>query len=270
MMFARINLSVVLAVLLVHGLTTATAAAGDLEDVRRTGKLRMLCFPHQESTFVRVDLTQGPMPERGPASRFHGFDVELMQGFAESLGVELEVVPIRQPSYQALIPDLLAGRGHLIASSFSITPEREEMVDFSRPYLETYEVVIARQGSGITSPEDLAGRRAATVAGSKHERDLLAEGIEADNLLRLDFTFDVYLAVAEGDADFAQVDSNSLRQVLPQMQGVEVSFRRPDIDRFGIAVRPDSDLLGLLDAYLAEKERSGGLATLIARHLGDD
>ena len=119
-----------------------------LAAVKARGKLIMLCFPHQESPFIRVDVEIG-------IDQYDGIDYEIMTGFARSLGVTLEVHPVK-PSFATLVPALLAGEGDVIASSFSITPERRQKVDFSRPYYAVHTVVLVRKDSHLASPADLA------------------------------------------------------------------------------------------------------------------
>lgn len=243
--------------------------AGDLATIEAQGKLVMLCFPHQESFFVRVDTSKGPMPRRGPANHFQGLDVELMQRFADELGVELELRPVEEPSYRALIPDLLADKGDLIASSFSITPERQELVSFSRPYYTTYRIIITRQGIEIASPGDFGAYRPTAVPGSSHFQTLVDMGIEPERIVARDFTLELYNALADGEADFAVVDHDSLLQLGDEYPTIRQVYRYPGDDRFGVAVRRGSDLLPRLDAFFERLEESGQLGEIIRRHYAD-
>ena len=229
--------------------------------------LVMLCFPHQESSFVRVDTRQGPMPRRGPSERFEGIDVELLERFASHLGVDLEIQTIEVPSYSALIPGLLEGKAHLIASSFSITAERLELVDFSTPYHVTYRQIISRKGLEVGSLEELTGLRAAVVEGTNHERFLRDLGVRDEQLVHVAFTLDVYNAVNDGDADYALVDHESVVRLLDEFENIEVAFRLEGEDRFGIAVRQGSDLLPVLNAWLEAMRAEGELDALIDAEL---
>lgn len=235
----------------------------DLAAVRARGRLVMVAFPHPESHFVHADLSRGPMPAFGPAERFDGVDVAIMRRFAASLGVELWVRRASEASYAALIPDLLAGQGDLIASSLSITDERKRRVAFSRPYHEVYPVVVVRAGSPIRRVEDLAAHDGSTIPGSSQEEHLRELGIPGDRLRPVSFMYENYAAVAEGDVDYTLVDSGSAARVMPRFAGLEIAFRLPGSDYYGIAVRPGSDLLPRVDAFLAEMQASGELAEIV-------
>ena len=243
------------------------APASDLAEVRRSGQLTMLCWPHQESSFVRRMVAE--LGESG-LKRFTGIDVEILKGFADSLGVALEVRPMEE-SFAQLIPSLLAGDGQVVGSSLTITERRSKKVEFSVPYHSVAKVVITRRGSRLTSVADFAGLTAATVAGSSHEEQLLALGLEDLEIAHTAFTFENYTEVADGRADFTVVDSGWDVRVLDEnpdlAETLETAFVFPRQDEYGFAVTPGSDLLAPLDAYLEKLRQSGELDRIKARFL---
>lgn len=253
-----------------QGVLTATAAPAQRPEVaaiRARGKLVMLCYPHQLSTFVRADLKKGYMPARGPADHFIGIDVDIMKGFAEHLGVALEVRRASKPRFAALIPDLLAGKGDLIASSMSVTEERQKKVDFSQPYFAIYPVIVVRSDSPIGSPQDLRGKIAAAIPGSSQEERLLRMGVPRELIHSESFMVGNYGAVIDGIADYTLVDSGSAERVLPEKDSLKMAFRLPGVEHYAIAVRPGSDLLPELNQYIDQIKISGELSEIIDRHL---
>jgi ABC-type amino acid transport substrate-binding protein len=248
------------------GLQDKSASApeelSDVERIRARGRLIMLAWPHQESTFVRRMVKE--YGEEG-LHRFGGIDVELLERFADELGVRLEVKPV-QEGFAQLIPSLLAGEGDLIASSMTITKARTQQVDFSDSYHSVDLVVLLPTGSTARSVEDLLGKKAATVRGSSHEEHLHEFGFDDDHLVFVEFTLENYQAVAYGNADVTLVDSGSADTVLPQYaalrERLKVGFDSPVRDHYGIAVRPGSDLLGPLNAFLAREKAAGRLPEL--------
>lgn len=245
-----------------------------LDQILDSGKLVMITFPHQQSTFSRLDLEKGAMPrvdgtarfEGVDASHFEGIDVELMELFADHLGVHLEVRPVSQPSYGALIPDLYAGRGDLVASSLTITEERRQKVDFSVPYFSVYPVILALRDSGIESLDDLEGKTASVMEGSSHEERLLHLGIEPENLLRVDFTVAAIGAVLDGEADYTLQDSMAARRQLEANPQLERAFRLGEEEHYGIAVPEGSELKEALDAFLEELKESGELQEILEKY----
>lgn len=245
------------------------SAASDLAAVEERGALRVLCWPHQESIFVRRPVELG---EEGLTS-FAGIDVEIAEAFARSLGVELEMRAV-SPDFGALIPGLLSGQGDLVASSMSVTRARAQRVDFSVPYFEVRKVVVARRGSGLRSVRDLEGKRAAAARGTSHDEQLRELGFDDERILATQFILDNYTAVAEGEVDFTVVDSTSARRVLgeyPELgASLEVAFEFPERDHFALAARPGSDLLPVLDRFLTELEESGELERIVRKYIPAD
>lgn len=252
---------------------SSPAAPGDLGHlgrIRAAGNLVMLTVPHQESVFARVELETGPMRAVGTVEHFKGVDVDLMAKFAHRLGVELEVRPATGadgiPIYRELIPALVAGKGDVIASSFSITPERSRLVAFSQPYYSTWAAVVVRSDGPIRLRADLAGKRGAVVAGSSQEQHLLRFGFRPEDLLRTDFQLENYTAVLEGQADFTVQDALSARQKTEDYPELRIAFPlTDDRDGYGFAVPQGSDLLPELDRFVAEIRASGELEQVLER-----
>jgi len=256
--------------LVLAGIGASSPQASHVAEIKSRDKLVMLSFPHQESVFVRTNVAAGPMPRVGTWNGFEGIDVELMHAFAESLGVRLEIRPVSEPSYGALIPELLAGKGDLIASSFTITEERKQAVDFSDPYFSVYPVILVRVGSPIASVADLAGKTAAAIPGSSQEEHLRGLGIAPDKLLSVDFRLETYTAVMDGEADFTLADSSSAMRFLHEYPKLKIAFRLAGEDAYGFAVPRDSDLREPLNRFLAEMKKNGELERIIRRHMRPD
>lgn len=72
-----------------------------------------------------------------------GFEYELLRLFAEDLGVQLEIKMVN--NLDSLIPMLNKNEGDLIACNYTITRERNKVIDFSEPFLETHQVLVQRK-----------------------------------------------------------------------------------------------------------------------------
>ena len=260
-------LGILLSLTFLQPLRGADAGTSALEAIQERGTLTMLSFPHTRSVFVRPNLEYGPTQRLGPAEHFVGIDVEILQAFAAHLGVDLEIRTLETPGYGPLIPALLDGQADLLASSLTITEARREIVDFSDPYFTLYPVIITQKNSPIHSVADLDGRTAATIAGSSHSERLAALGIPEARMLYVDFTSAYYTAILEEGAEFAVVDSITAARDLAEFPDLEIAFRLPEEEHYGMALPPGSDLLPVLNRFLAGLKKSGELQRLIDRNL---
>ncbi len=183
---------------------------GDLDGIVKRGELRVITRNNGVSFFL----------ERGQP---RGFDYELAAMLAKQLKVRLAmVVP---PAHDQLVPWLLEGRGDLIAASYTVSPERGRLVDFSRPYLQVQEMVVQRVAEPrLQRLEDLKGRRITVRPGSSYASTLAklqprfgfivvpaAEDVETEDLID---------AVATGAADLTVADAHILQAELTWRQDV--------------------------------------------------
>jgi ABC-type amino acid transport substrate-binding protein len=251
-------------------LLAQTAAAGDLADVKARGKLIMLCYPSQNSTFVAADVEAMreknlKLAELRSPQYFKGLDVDLVKGFAKTLGVELEIHPVTT-GYDALFPALVQREGDLVASSLTVTPKRQEVADFSAPYLTAWVAVAVPFDSKVASLADLAGRKAALMHGSSQLEFLQSLAPDVKVMLT-DFSLENYVAVKEGEADFTLLDSRAPagKSVSAAYPDLKVAFHLREFG-YAMAVRKGSDLLEPLNAYLASLRQSGELERLVDRN----
>ncbi len=263
--FARVPL---LAALVLLG--AGALSASDLADVKARGKLIMLTFPAVEDPFVSVDLdamrTQGvKLTDMRDPEAFHGIDVELVKGFAQSLGLKLEIHP-ETGGYGDLLPALTSGKGDLVASRLTITPKRQEAADFSAPYFSQWVVAAVKPGSKLDKLDDLKGKRVAVMKGSSQFEFL--PGLNLNPEIRLTgFNMESYTAVLEGQSDYALMDSRAEvgQPVSAQFSDLHVGLRVRRSDQ-GVMVRKGSDLRPALDAYIEGIRKSGELDKLLDKY----
>src|SRR5690606_39337498 len=86
-----------------------------------------------------------------------GFDVDIVDLVAKKLGVTQEILDIDFAVIKSGAA-LNAGRCDLAAAGMTITEERKQNIDFSVPYFDATQALMAKKGSGITSLEDVKAK----------------------------------------------------------------------------------------------------------------
>jgi ABC-type amino acid transport substrate-binding protein len=251
-------------------LAASAAPAGDLADVKARGKLVVLTFPLIEDSFMAVDV-EG-MRKLGLALKdmrdpqyFKGIDLDLVSGFAKTLGVKVEIRP-ELSGYGGLIPALDRRDGDVAASSFAITPQRQTTADFSTPYIIQWDVAAVRPDSKIRSIADLKGKKVAVIEGSSQLERLKTLNLNPQIVLTK-FVLEGYAAVTEGQADYTLMESRAAvgEPVSTQFDALKVGVRVNETG-YGIAMRKGSDLKAPIDAYLEGLRKSGELDRILAKH----
>lgn len=196
--------------------------------------------------------------------------------------VYIALIPVAR---NELIPGLLSGRGDLAMAGLTITPGREQQVDFSIPVSETVNEILVTGPSAplLSTTSDLAGetvyvRRSSSYRESleRLSEELVREGSEPVDIEYVDESLedeDLIEMVDAGLLPWAVVDDYKA-----QMWGkvfTDMTVRDDIVLRSGARVawafRPDSpELAAAVNAFL-ERNRQGTLVgnVLIGRYIID-
>lgn len=127
------------------------------------------CGKKDEKKFVvGFDQEFPPMGFVADDGSYVGFDLDLAKEVASRLGMEFVAQPI---AWDSKDQELKTGNIDCIWNGFTITDDRVDKYTWSDPYMENAQVVVVKNGSGITSLADLAGK---TVAVQKDSSALEA------------------------------------------------------------------------------------------------
>jgi|HubBroStandDraft_4_1064222.scaffolds.fasta_scaffold98588_2 polar amino acid transport system substrate-binding protein len=167
-------------------LLTVPAAADKLDDIKARGKL-----------LVGVTETSPPFSFRDGGKGIVGYDVDLADRIAKSLGVAGEKVPlINAERITALQQDSV----DLVAVGMTRSKNRARDIDFSYAYLDSPHMILVREDSGIEHVTQLAGRKLALVRSASVDADLLA-AVPTMQIVLFDTYDAAFLALAEKRAD---------------------------------------------------------------------
>ncbi|XP_066901642.1 glutamate receptor ionotropic, NMDA 2B isoform X2 [Halyomorpha halys] len=128
-----------------------------------TGKCNMnrgvICRVAREIDIAEVDI---PMAHRNGSyyQCCSGFCVDLLEKFAEELGFTYELVRVEDGKWgtlengkwNGLIAELVNRKTDMVMTSLMINSEREAVVDFSVPFMETGIAIVVAKRTGIISP----------------------------------------------------------------------------------------------------------------------
>ncbi|MBU0510156.1 MAG: ABC transporter substrate-binding protein [Chloroflexi bacterium] len=206
-----------------------------------------------------------------------GFDVDTAEYIADKLGVKLEWVEM---PFANLIPALQDRKADIIIAAMYIKPEREELVDFSEPYINTGLVMAVRPGlqAQVKTVQDLAGLKVGVkigATGAELAQELIAGGIALESVEYKD-TFDSFLDLEVGRVDvvfndylntLVYIKDSQSDLVIVTNEAGEVNFLSQA--GLGIAVyQGDWELLDLINAALMEMSQDGSFDRLYEDWLG--
>ncbi|MFI6395585.1 ABC transporter substrate-binding protein [Nonomuraea sp. NPDC050547] len=86
-----------------------------------------------------------------------GFDVDIVDLAAKKLGVTQEIVDIDFAQIKSGAA-MASGKCDVAAAGMTITPERQKNIDFSVPYFDATQALLAKKGTGATSLDDVKAK----------------------------------------------------------------------------------------------------------------
>jgi len=246
----------------VFATTFAAAASADtLDDVVDRGSLRcgvVLDFP--------------PIGYRDANNEPAGFDVDYCADLAAALEVEHEIMPL---TWSERLPVIVTGRADVVFGATSDSLQRARTVGFTIPYAIYYAQGVVGADSGITTFEDIRGKRVAAAVGTVPEQEWLkiaAEWGEEGNYQGYQSENEVFLAVAQGKADIGITTNTAVLPITQQYDTILAGPRMPWTTDYTsvVAKRQDVSWLNYLNLFVTHQVRSGRYQELWGKYVGGD
>ncbi|NRT77295.1 amino acid ABC transporter substrate-binding protein [Clostridium beijerinckii] len=117
----------------------------------------------KDELVIGLDDTFVPMGFKNENGEIVGFDVDLANAVGKKLNKKVKFQSI---DWSMKETELNNGNIDLIWNGYSITDERKEKVEFSKPYLSNTQVIVTLADSTIKSKNDLAGKKVGAQNGS--------------------------------------------------------------------------------------------------------
>ncbi|MGS2721859.1 membrane-bound lytic murein transglycosylase MltF [Paraglaciecola aestuariivivens] len=225
-----------------------------------------------EAGVLKVGTTYGLTTYYNGATGPVGFEYELALGFADYLGVKLEVFPYY--NLDELFPQLENQHLDLIAAGISVSPQRFEAFKFGPGYQSVSEKLVFKQGKDWPrSVSDLNGELV-IAAGSSHHDSLLALQQEYNQLswqVTDDSDMEELLEmVLNEELDYTVADSNILALMRRRFPELAIGFSiSPEQDiAWAVNKNRDDSLLSALIEYFGMIQNNGTFAALEDKYFG--
>lgn len=141
-----------------------------------------------------------------------GIDPEMAAAIADELDMKLVIDDM---DFDAILPAVTSGKADIGMAGMTVTPDREESVNFSKPYANGILSVIVTEDSPITTVDDLLDPDAEYVAGVQQgtTSDIYLSdsyengGITEDRVAKFNKGADAIQALLTGKIDCVVIDS---------------------------------------------------------------
>jgi len=213
----------------------------------------------QKKLLVGTDATYPPFESKDATGRIVGFDIDLMDAICDKLGVKCEYIVV---PFDGIVSGLNNNKYDAIISSFTITSQRETVIDFSKPYYQASQSIAVRlDQQKINSLIDLKGKRVGVQLGTTGE--LLAKKIEGAEIISFDNIGAAFIDLENRKLD-AIINDKPTSQRIIALRG-NAKLIGPDLssENYGIAVRKgEKRLIDAINSALTALELSGKINDL--------
>lgn len=190
------------------------------------------------------------------AGDFTGFDVELFTDVAKRAGLGKPV--FTGQDFSGLLAAVANHQFDVGVAAIGITADRKKTVDFSEGYLAGYLTVLTTKSSGISSADDLAGKRLGVVQGTLQET-YAAKHFPKAGLVRFPDNNAAVSALNSGSIDAHFLDYEAAKSYVKQYSTLSDAEDIPSFDApagFAIA-KGNAPLKAALDKALTEAMEDG-------------
>ena len=243
---------------LLSAVVTLPASANALEEIQKRGEIR-----------VATDLSIPPSGMLDASMKPVGSDVETAELLAKDWGLKLKFI---ETTGATRIPNLQTGKADIVISTLSVTPQRAQVIDFSRAYAGLRSVIGAPAATKISDWADLKGHAITVTRGTTQDsmltKDAAKNGV---TIQRYDDDATMVTAAVSGQAYAVATSATLVNQI--KKQNPKLAFEpKMTLTVFDLAIglkKNEPELKAKLDEWIATNLKNGKLNAIYEKYHGE-
>ena len=200
-----------------------------------------------------------------------GIDAEIAEAISKKIGMELTIEHV---DFDSIIPGVQSGKYDFGMAGLTVTDERKEQVDFTTSYATGVQVIVVKEGSPITSADDLfaegashtIGVQLATTGDLYTTWDLEDAGLAT--IERYNKGADAIMALTSDKVDCVVIDNEPAKVFVQNNPGLVILDTEYVTEDYAIAVgKNNTELMNKIETALTELIADGTVASIIAKYI---
>lgn len=180
-------------------------------------------------------------------NEYIGFNIDIMNGFCESIGVELELVPME---FSELFESLNAGKVDMASANISRTKARSATCLFTDPVTHSLGIAMVNAESKLTSTDELNDSSKTVIAPSGGVYLEIAEEMFPDAKIEgIGSSADAIAALKAGRADAYLTDTNTSSVMMKDDNSLAILPEPISVDTVAFALKMETKSYTLRDAF---------------------
>ena len=198
-----------------------------------------------------------------------GFDVDVINAIADKMGLQCEYLPNQK--FDTLVPLIKqGGKADVSIAAITITDEREESVDFSEPYLDSNQAIVALKGSTETEETLNDASKQVVCQGGTTGDDWITENLPNATRVPVDDVTAALTGVQTGLYNAMVVDLPVAKYMLTNsFSDLDVIEEIATGEQYGIAVSKDNpNLTKAINKALEDIKSDGTMDSIETKWFG--
>ena len=201
-------------------------------------------------------------------SKIIGIDAEIAEAIAGKLGMKLEIVDMK---FDAIITAVQEGSVDFGMAGMTVKEDRLKEVDFTTSYATGVQVIIVKEGSPITTVDDLYAEGASYKVGVQlgTTGDLYCtEDFGSENVITYANGNEAVLALVGGSIDCVVIDNEPAKALVQANAGLQILDSHYADEDYAICIKKgNKDLYDKINAAIAELINDGTVDQILAKYI---
>ena len=197
-----------------------------------------------------------------------GIDAEIAAAIAEYLGYELEIVDME---FDSIITAVKEGSVDFGMAGMTVTEDRLKDINFSNSYATGVQSIIVKEGSAITSVDDLLADNATYKVGVQlgTTGDIYATGdMGEDRVTPYNNANNAVLALIGGDVDCVIIDNEPAKALVAANDGLKILDTAYADEDYAICVAKEkTELLDKINEAIVALTANGTIASIVNKYI---
>lgn len=252
-------------------LALSMTACGDTDDSKNGSNSEKGFTTAVEGKLTMATNAAFPPYEYLEGGEVAGIDAEIAAAIADRLGLELQIDDME---FDSITEAVKGGKADIGLAGMTITPDRQEEVDFTVSYATGVQVVIVAEGSSITSVDDLFAEGANHVIGVQRNTTgdiYTTDDIEKKGLGTIDRYSkgaDAVQALKTGKVDCVVIDNEPAKAFVNEVEGLKILETEYITEDYAAAMsKTNPELYEAVNSALKDLIEDGTVQRIIDKYI---
>jgi glutamate transport system substrate-binding protein len=202
--------------------------------------------------------------------RVDGFDVAMGKEIGKALGLREDQIEFVEAVTANRIPYLQEDRVDIIISTFTITAERKQQIEFSRPYYQAGQsILVKRENTDIQNVDNLNGKSVCAQAGSTSENNVKQRAPQAE-LLPLQVISACVQSLKDGRVQAVSTDDIQLAGFAATDNTLKLVGGQFTKEPYGVGIKKGkTDMVKFVDDLITAMLQDGRWERIYNQYLGN-